>query len=307
MRILVTGGAGFIGSHVTDALLAAGHTVTILDDLSSGSRENVPQGATLVEKSVTENLDEVFMQVQPEAVLHLAAQIDVRKSVENPSWDAQINILGALNLLDAMNKHGCKRIIFSSTGGALYGETDNRPTPENAPALPESPYGIAKLGVEGYLRFYSIVHGFSTCALRYGNVYGPRQALKGEAGVVAVFAKMMLAGKNPTIFGDGEQTRDYVYVGDVAAANLLALEKELTGTFNVGTGVETSVNTLAQALAHELGWNEPVAHGAAIAGELRNSSLDASALKAHGWRVTKNIDAGIRETAAWFRENKERL
>lgn len=307
MRILVTGGAGFIGSHVADALIAAGHTVSILDDLSSGSRENVPAQATLIEGSVTGELDAVFAQAKPEAVFHLAAQIDVRKSVENPTWDAEINILGALNLLDAMKRHNCKRIIFSSTGGALYGETDNRPTPESSAALPESPYGIAKLSVEGYLRFYSIVHGFSTCALRYGNVYGPRQALKGEAGVIAVFAKLMLAGKNPTIFGDGEQTRDYVYVGDVAAANLLALEQELTGTFNVGTGIETSVNTLAQTLARELGWTQPVAHGAAIPGELRNSSLDASALKAHGWSVTKTIDDGIRETGAWFRDNKERL
>jgi UDP-glucose 4-epimerase len=307
MNILVTGGAGFIGSHVSDTLLAAGHTVTIVDDLSSGSRENVPAGATFIEHSVTENLDAVFAQAKPDAIVHLAAQIDVRKSVENPAWDAQINILGALNLLDTMKRHGCKRIIFSSTGGALYGETENRPTPEDQAALPESPYGIAKLAVEGYLRSYTIIHGFSTCALRYANVYGPRQALKGEAGVVAVFAKKLLAGETATIFGDGEQTRDYVHVSDVAQANLIALEQGLVGTFNVGTGVETSVNSVYEHVACALEITGPAQHGPAVAGELRKSSLDTKALQAHGWQARVAVADGLRETAEWFTQNKHRL
>ncbi len=306
MRILVTGGAGFIGSHIVDGLLAEGHTVTVLDDLSSGTAENIPPGVTFIEGSVVEPLDHVFETTRPEVVFHLAAQIDVRKSVERPQWDAERNIIGSLNLLDTMLRHDCKRIIFSSTGGALYGETDQRPTPENHSTLPESPYGIAKLSVEGYLRFYRSVHGISACTLRYGNVYGPRQALKGEAGVVAVFAKMILSGKTPTVFGDGEQTRDYVYVGDVVAANLAALKNNLVGTFNVGTGIETSVNTLYVHLARELSFTEPVSHGPAIPGELRASCLDASALHPY-WKPQMTVDKGIAQTAAWFKANTGRF
>lgn len=301
MKILVTGGAGFIGSHLCDALLADGHTVTVLDDLSSGSIENLPKGIAFAQKSLNDDLSSVFEKAKPEAIFHLAAQIDVRKSVENPSWDADINIKGALNLLDTARRYGCKRIIFSSTGGALYGETDRIPTPESHATKPESPYGIAKLAVEGYLRFYALVHGFSVCVLRYGNVYGPRQALKGEAGVVAIFTKAILKEEQPIIFGTGKQTRDYVFVHDVVMANMVALHKKLEGTFNVGTGRETSVNEVYAAIAKALDFPWKAKYAGAVKGELQRSCLSTDALKPY-WKPTYTIERGIPETVQWFKE-----
>ncbi len=301
MRILVTGGAGFIGSHLCDALLADGHTVTVLDDLSSGSIENLPRGIAFAQQSLLDDLTMVFQKAKPEVIFHLAAQIDVRKSVEDPSWDADINIKGSLNLLNAAKRFGCKRIIFSSTGGALYGETDRLPTPESHATKPESPYGVAKLAVEGYLRFFSIAHGFSVCVLRYGNVYGPRQALKGEAGVVAVFTKSLLKEQQPTIFGNGKQTRDYVYVKDVVLANVVALHKKLEGTFNVGTGKETSVNDVYAQIAKALEFPWKANYGPAVKGELQRSCLSIDALKPY-WKPSYGIERGIPETVAWFKE-----
>ncbi len=300
MRILVTGGAGFIGSHLTDSLIADGHSVTVLDNLSSGSLENLPKGVTLFERSIVDDLTPVFEKAKPEAVFHLAAQIDVRKSVENPLWDAQQNIIGALNLLDACNRYGCKRIIFSSTGGALYGETEQLPTPETHPTFPESPYGIAKRTVEYYLQFYARVHKFSVCVLRYGNVYGPRQALKGEAGVVAVFTKKILKGEQCTIFGDGKQTRDYVFVRDVVDANLVALHKKLVGTYNVGTSTETSVNELYTQLSKLLNYPWKAQHAAAVPGELQRSCLRTEPLSVY-WHPRYALDRGLAETVDWFK------
>jgi UDP-glucose 4-epimerase len=310
MRVLVTGGAGFIGSHVVDALVHRGDTVIILDDLSSGSLENLAhakgadgKGVTLVHRSITQLLDDVFEKAKPEAVVHLAAQIDVRKSIENPKHDADVNIIGALNLLATCHRHGVKRIVFSSTGGALYGETDVLPTPEDYPITPENPYGIAKRSVEFYLEFYRAVHGLEPTVLRFANVYGPRQALKGEAGVVALFTKALLRGEQPTVFGDGKQTRDYVYVDDVVDAVLAVLDKHVLGAYNVGTGVETSVNELYRALAKLLDNPWAAKHGPAIPGELQRSALDASAFtKATGWKPQVELDHGLAKTVAWFKE-----
>jgi UDP-glucose 4-epimerase len=285
--------------------------VFVLDDLSSGSLENLAhakgtdgKGVTLVHRSITQPLDDVFEKAKPDVVIHLAAQIDVRKSVEDPKADAESNILGALNLLAACRRHGVKRIVFSSTGGALYGETDVLPTPEDHPTVPESPYGIAKRSVELYLGFARAVHGLEPAILRFGNVYGPRQALKGEAGVVAVFTRKLLKGEQPTVFGDGAQTRDYVYVADVVDAILRALDDRLVGTYNVGTGVETGVNELYRKLARLLGHPWAAKHGPAIPGELKRSCLDASALTdATGWKPRVTLDDGLAKTVAWFKEH----
>lgn len=311
MRILVTGGAGFIGSHVVDALVKRGDTVVVLDDLSSGSLENLAhakdaegKGVTLVHRSIAEPLDDVFEKARPDAVIHLAAQIDVRKSVKDPQADAMINIIGGLNLIAACERHGVKRVVFSSTGGALYGETDELPTPETHAIVPESPYGIAKRSLELYFDFYRSVHGLRPVVLRFANVYGPRQALKGEAGVVAVFTKALLRGEQPTVFGDGKQTRDYVYVGDVVAAIVAVLDENALGAFNVGTGVETSVTTLYRKLAKLLDNPWAPKHGAAVPGELQRSCLDATALTgATGWKPRVTLDEGLATTVAWFQEH----
>lgn len=302
MRVLVTGGAGFIGSHLCDAFVARGDTVFVLDDLSSGALENLPKGVTLFHRSITEPLDEVFEKAQPDAVIHLAAQIDVRKSVKDPRYDADINIIGGLNLLTACVKHNVKRIVFSSTGGALYGETEMLPTPEEHPILPESPYGIAKYSLELYLGFYARVYHLKPTMLRFANVYGPRQALKGEAGVVAVFTKALLRKEQPTIFGDGKQTRDYVYVGDVVAAITTSLEHELLGAYNVGTGVETSVNELYRKIARLLDNPWAAKHAAAVPGELQRSVLDTRKLRAY-WKPAVDVDSGLAKTVTWFKEH----
>jgi UDP-glucose 4-epimerase len=302
MNILVTGGAGFIGSHLVDLLVADGHTVFVLDTVESGSIENLPKGVTLFQRSITEDLDPVFEKAKPQVVFHLAAQIDVRKSIERPKEDAHLNIIGSLNLLEACRKHNCKRIIFSSTGGALYGETEQIPTPETHETKPESPYGIAKLAVEHYLHVYAHVYGFSVCILRYANVYGPRQSLKGEAGVVAVFTKRLLKKEKCIIFGDGNQTRDYVYVRDVVDANLIALHKQLQGTFNVGTGVETSVNDLYTKISKHTDFPWKAQHGAAIAGEIKRSCLANHKISPY-WKPKYDVDRGLAETIEWFKEH----
>ena len=300
MKILVTGGAGFIGSHVVDQLINKGHAVVILDNLVTGRKENINAKAKFIQKDLVNyaEVEKVFEDEQPEIVYHLAAQIDVRKSVADPIFDAQINILAGINLLRLAHKYQVKKVIFSSTGGAIYGETNNRPTPEGEPEFPLSPYGIGKLTTEKYLNFYHKVFGLNFIALRYANVYGERQNPHGEAGVVAIFMQKMKDGQNPQINGDGGQTRDYVYVKDVARANILALEAlEKVGTYNIGTGVETSVSELFEALNELFEGRFEALHGPAKAGEQQTSSLNASlALKDLGWKPEIALKEGIKRT-----------
>ncbi len=309
-RALVTGGAGFIGSHVADRLLAEGYEVTILDNLSSGRRENIPDGARFVEGDIcSEDAAALVRDGGFSVMCHLAAQIDVRRSVNDPAYDARINILGTLNLLEAIRAASPRtRVIFSSTGGALYGEFDPPPSAETLGKDPEAPYGIAKLAVEYYLAYYGRVHGIDTVALRYGNVYGPRQDPHGEAGVVAIFCNRLLDGRALTVFGDGKQTRDYVYAGDVAAANVLAAGASLppaarldARAFNIGTGVETSVNTVATSLQRAAGSDIAIEYAPARAGELMRSALDTRKVRdTFGWTPTMSIDDGLAETYRWF-------
>ncbi len=305
MRILVTGGAGFIGSHIVDALIDRGHRVTVLDNLSSGQEANLNRRAKFIKGDITnqKKLESVFKRVEPEAIFHLAAQINVRASVENPILDAECNIIGSLRLIDMAAKAGVKKFIFSSTGGAMFGDDANYPATEKEPMTPLSPYGLAKAGVEEYLRFYHRVHGLPSVILRYSNVYGPRQNPHGEAGVIAVFTSAMLEGRNPTINGDGEQTRDYVYVGDVVKANLAALDAELTeGTFHIGTGKETTVNEVFRLLNWQFGKTFEAIHGPAKAGETKRSALDASqAEQILGWKPEVVVTEGITATATWFK------
>ncbi len=309
-RALVTGGAGFIGSHVADHLLSAGYDVTILDNLSSGRRENIPAAATFVEGDiVSEDAASLVRSGGFDVMCHLAAQIDVRRSMDDPAFDARINILGTLNLMEAIRLASPKtRVIFSSTGGALYGDFDPPPSSETFSKDPEAPYGIAKLAVEYYLAYYGRVHGIDTVGLRYGNVYGPRQDPHGEAGVVAIFCNRLLDGRALTVFGDGTQTRDYVFAGDVAAANVLAAGATLppaarldARAFNIGTGVETSVNALAASLQRAAGSSTPVEHAPARAGELARSALNTAKVRsALGWSPAKAIDDGLAQTFEWF-------
>ena len=297
MRAIVTGGAGFIGSNVVDALLARGDEVHVLDDLSKGKRENVAAGAELHVADIRDP-DAVFDAVGPEAVLHLAAQADVRVSVEQPALDADVNILGTVRILEAARRHGAK-VVFTSSGGAGYGECDG-PAPETAPMRPLAPYGVSKLAGEEYLAAYNRLYGSSHVTLRLGNVYGPRQEPHGEAGVVAIFMGLLLEGGTPRIYGDGRQTRDYVYVGDVANAALAALEHD-GGVFNVGTGVETSVLELAAAIGAASGIDRPAEHEPARLGELQRSVLDVSlAARELGWRPEHSLADGLAATWRWI-------
>jgi len=295
VTVLVTGGAGFIGSHVAEALVARGKDVVVLDDLSSGKRENLPEGAELVEGDIREPQDELFAGVKPDVCFHLAAQADVRVSVARPEHDARINVIGTINLLEAAREHGTQ-LVFSSTGGAIYGECDG-PAPEDAPRQPLAPYGTSKLAGEEYLATYNRLHGTKHVALRYGNVYGPRQDPHGEAGVVAIFFKRFLSGEQPKIFGDGKQTRDYVYVVDVVRATLAAAERD-GGVYNVGTGRETSVVELFD-LCRRVAGKESVEPEFAPPrpGELQRSVLDFSrAVDELGWRPEHSLEEGLRET-----------
>jgi len=304
MTILVTGGAGFIGSHVADALLTAGHTVHILDDMSGGRRENVPSKAVLHEMDIrSAAVSELWSKHRFEVMFHLAAQMDVRRSVADPSFDADVNVRGFLNLMEAGRANGLRKVVFSSTGGAIYGEPEHVPQDEQHSLNPLSPYGITKLCTEKYLFFYEQTHGIEWVALRYGNVYGPRQNPHGEAGVVAIFAERMLAGQQPVINGDGLQTRDYVYVRDVVDANLKALNHAGSGIFNVGTSVETDVNTLFRVIRDALAPDMPEEHGPGKPGEQKRSVLSYAHSEAVlGWRPTVSVAEGLRETAFWFRD-----
>jgi len=306
MKALVTGGAGFIGSNLTDALLARGDEVIVVDDLSTGRRENLEQGlangATLVEADIRdrEALEELFGRERPEVIFHLAAQIDVRKSIADPAFDASINVGGTANVLEAARVAESRRVVFSSTGGAIYGEGDGQqlPLPEDAPLAPEAPYGQSKFAGEGYLALYERLYGLSSVPLRLGNVYGPRQDPLGEAGVIAIFCGKLREGGRPTVFGDGKQTRDYIYVGDVVSAMLAAADAETTGPINVGTGIETDVLELVSALG-ELGGNggfEPE-FAPPRTGEVQRISIDPSrAERELGWRPQMGLAEGLRVT-----------
>jgi UDP-glucose 4-epimerase len=306
MRCLVTGGAGFIGSNLVDALLARGDEVTVVDDLSTGRRENLDAalaaGAELVELDIREaaELAATARERRPQLVFHLAAQIDVRKSLEDPAFDAAVNVGGTANVLDAARAAECGRVVFVSTGGAIYGEGEGQQLPldESTPIAPLSAYGQSKFAAEGYLALYERLYGLSSVALRLGNVYGPRQDPLGEAGVIAIFCGLLSSGGRPTVFGDGTQTRDYIYVGDVVAAALAAAESRASGAFNIGTGRETSVLELVEALAELSGAEsfEPE-FAPPRAGEVQRISLDASlAERELGWRPGTGLDAGLRLT-----------
>jgi len=307
MKVLVTGGAGFIGSHLAERLLSDGHEVVILDDLSTGHVEHLPPDARFYQMDIQSPwLDELFKIERPEAVLHQAAQASVRRSVADPVFDASVNVLGAVTLLQASVRHGVRRFLFASTGGALYGDADVIPTPEDYPTVPVSPYGASKLGAEVYLRTFHAVHGLSYAALRYANVYGPRQDPHGEAGVVAIFARRLLSGEPARINGDGKQTRDFVYVGDIAEANARALTSDAVGSFNVGTGVETDINTIFQLLKRLSGNNQAEVHGPPMPGEQRRSVVDARKIeKVMGWRPQTSLEAGLDATVRYFRQESK--
>jgi UDP-glucose 4-epimerase len=306
MRCLVTGGAGFIGSNLVDALLARGDEVTVVDDLSTGRRVNLEPalaaGAELVELDIRdgERLSELARERRPERIFHLAAQIDVRKSIENPAFDAAVNVGGTANVLDAARAGECGRVVFISTGGAIYGEGEGQqlPLPEDAPIAPLSAYGQSKFAAEGYLALYERLYGLSSVALRLGNVYGPRQDPLGEAGVIAIFCGLLREGGRPTVYGDGTQTRDYIYVGDVVSAALAAAESQVTGPLNIGTGRETSVLELAEAL-RELGGADGFEPEFAPprTGEVQRVSVDpARAERELGWKAEVGLDEGLRTT-----------
>jgi UDP-glucose 4-epimerase len=302
MRVLLTGGAGFIGSHIAELLLERDHETAVVDDLSSGKRENVPTGARFYEADIRSGCAEVFEDFKPEALCHQAAQMDVRRSVREPDFDAEVNVVGTIRLLQNCVEQEVKKVVFASTGGAVYGEQERFPAAEDHPQYPISPYGVSKLAVERYMHYYYVHYGLPYAALRYANVYGPRQDAHGEAGVVAIFCNNLAAGKTSTINGSGEQTRDYVYVGDVARADVLALEGEApSGAYNIGTGVETSVNRLYELLLEVSGKELPPQHGPAKPGEQLRSSVDTSlADRVLGWRPEMRLPAGLKETFRFF-------
>ncbi len=309
MRALVTGGAGFIGSHVVDGLIASGHAVDIVDNLSTGRREIAHPAARLhVADLRSARLPAVFAAAGPDVVVHLAAQMDIRRSVADPVFDASVNVLGTLNLLECCRRAGVRRVVFASSGGAIYGDTERIPTPEDHPERPASPYGVAKLAGERYIAAWEVLTGATAVALRYANVYGPRQNPRGEAGVVAVFSDRLIAGAPCVINGDGEQTRDYVYVEDVANATVLAVNtSRLGGALNIGTGVETSVNDLYRRLTAAAGITAAPRHGPVKPGEQRRSALHVSRARAVlGWTPGTSLDEGLARTFEYFRKGVAR-
>jgi UDP-glucose 4-epimerase len=309
MSVLVTGGAGFIGSNIVDMLLERGYDVVVIDNLSTGKKENIHKKATFDLADITKKtqLQKIFEKEDITVVIHQAAQVDVRKSIEDPCFDAKTNILGSLNLLEVAVENGVEKFIYASSGGAVYGEPENLPVNENHPIHPLSPYGESKYTVERYLDVYKALHGLRSVSLRYGNVYGPRQDPFGEAGVIAIFASKILRGERPVIFGDGEQSRDYVYVGDVVEANMSALEKNVEGVFNIGTEKQTSVNDIKTTLLKELQSDIKPTYEKPIKGEVRHISLDISkAKKELGWRPKVHLDEGISKYIEWLKKTSGR-
>ncbi len=307
MNILLTGGAGFIGSHVADQLLERGHEVTIVDNLVTGRRSNPPVEVEFIEMDIRSGeIADLWAERKFEGMIHLAAQMDVRKSVEDPCFDADVNIRGSLHLMETGRANGLKRVIFSSTGGAAYDDEVPFPTPETAPARPVSPYGIAKMTTEQHLRFYHREYGIPYMALRLGNVYGPRQNPHGEAGAVAIFSRKLLDGEEAVINGDGLQTRDYVYCDDAARALVEALENDEVGSFNVGTSTETNVVELFAMINHAAGADAPEKHGPAKPGEVRRSSLAIDLIKdTLGWEPVVGLREGIGRTVDFFRRQMD--
>ncbi|PTL80755.1 NAD-dependent epimerase/dehydratase family protein [Vitiosangium sp. GDMCC 1.1324] len=304
MKVLVTGGAGFIGSHVSDVFVRAGHEVIALDNLSSGKKENLDPRVRLEVMDIrSPEAAQLIRAERPQVMCHLAAQLDVRRSVEDPRFDAEANILAFINLLEAARTSGVQKVVFSSTGGAIYGEQDVFPAPESHPTRPVSPYGVSKASGELYLGYYKAEYGLKYVALRYANVYGPRQNPHGEAGVVAIFCQRLLAGRDCTIYGEGKQTRDFVYVEDVARANLLAVEKDYSGAINIGTGVETDIRRLHTLLAQAAGVDKPALYAPGKPGEQLRSCIDNSlARRVLGWQPSVELPEGLRRTVAFFRE-----
>ena len=303
MKILVTGGAGFIASQIADAYIAEGHKVFILDDLSTGFEKNVNTKAVFIKKDIIDpSLSKLFEKEKFDVVNHHAAQMDVRKSVADPSFDAATNILGTINLLQNCVKTDVKKFMFASTGGAVYGEQTYFPADENHSTSPLSPYGVSKLTVEKYLFFYYVQHKLKYTILRYANIYGPRQNAMGEAGVVAIFSTKLLKGEQPVINGNGEQTRDYVFVGDVVKANLLTLNENSCNTYNIGTGIETNVNDLYKTLNKIIGNGQQEKHGPAAPGEQMRSVITSDKIfNKFNWRPTTNINDGLIQTVNYFR------
>lgn len=308
MKVMVTGGAGFIGSHVVDAYLEAGHEVVVVDDLSTGSRANINPAATFYEMDIREpQLVDVFEKERPDYVNHLAAQVDVRRSVAEPLFDADVNILGSVNLLECARKYPVKRLVYVSTGGAVYGEPEYLPCDEGHPTRPICQYGASKFIVEQYLYMYQLNHGVNYAVVRYPNVYGPRQDPHGEAGVVAIFAGRMLAGEEVIIHGDGEQQRDFVFVGDCVQANLLITEADKHGTFNIGSGRGTSVNELFGALRDITSYEQLPVHGPPKLGETRHIYLSAEKARTElGWRQTMSLRQGLESTVDFLRKKAEK-
>ncbi len=302
MNILVTGGAGFIASHIVDAFIEAGHNVVIIDNLTTGREENINPNAKFYKVDIRDDLSNIFEKHQFDIVNHHAAQIDVRRSVNDPIYDAQVNILGTINILQNSVRFGVKKFMFASTGGAVYGEQDYFPADENHKQQPLSPYGISKLAVEKYLYFYKEVHNLKYTILRYANIYGPRQNPLGEAGVVCIFLDKILAGEQPIINGSGEQTRDYVYVKDVVKANLLTLEEEESEIYNVGTGIETSVNELFKLINENFDNQIREVHGPAKPGEQMRSVITSNKLfKKFGWKPDTLLKDGLKETIDYYK------
>jgi UDP-glucose 4-epimerase len=305
-KILVTGGAGFIASHLVDKLLENGYEVVVVDNLSTGSKKNLNKKAKLYKLDIQDKkLDKVFGKEKPEAVFHYAAQISVRESVKDPIADAKTNVLGSLNILENCKKYGVKKIIFSSSGGSIYGDTDIFPTNEECKESPLSPYAIAKLSIEKYLYYYYKFFNLDYVSLRFANIYGPRQNSKGEAGVIAIFSEKILSGIQPTINGSGLQTRDFVFVGDIVKASILALEKNEVGVFNLGTAQETNIKTIFKKINNILGNKFQESYGPSASGESERSCLDFSKVKKYlGWVPNYDLDKGLIETVNWFKQNR---
>ncbi len=307
MKILVTGGAGFIGSNLVDRYIAEGHEVSIIDNLATGRRSNINPDASFHEVSITdaEAVAGVCAQERPEVVSHHAAQMDVRRSVSEPQFDAEANVIGTINVIEAGRAVGARKFIFASSGGAIYGDAEVVPTPETAPLQPISHYGASKRAGELYFELYGRLYDLAYTVLRYANVYGPRQNPHGEAGVNAIFANMMLRGESPTIFGRGDKTRDYVFVGDVVEANVRALERGDGQVLNIGTGAQTTDQEVYDAVAAAVGYDEPANYGDERAGDVRHSCIDASrAREVLGWEPTVEFREGVRQTVEYQREKE---
>ena len=308
MKILVTGGAGFIGSHVVDRFLDMGHQVAVVDNLATGKRENLNPGARFYETDIRDPaLEQVFQTEKPEIVVHHAAHIDVRRSVADPAYDAGVNVLGSLNLLECCRRAGVRKVLYAGTGGALFGEARYIPVDERHPIDPISPYGVSKHTVEHYLFAYRATHGLDFTVLRYPNVYGPRQDPHGEAGVVAIFALQLLRGVTPIIFGDGGKTRDYCYVGDIVEANVLAVEHGTEGVYNIGRGIEVTDQGIFEAVRDAVGSSTEPLYGPERPGEVQHVALDATlAAQELGWRWQVDLPEGVGRAVAFYKEQGER-